>query len=243
MEYRILVTGDIHGAYKALRQVMDRAKVSANDTLVFLGDYVDGWSQSPQVIDFVMQLQNTNRCVFMRGNHDDLCLQWLRDQKSNKKWLDHGGQSTVDAYELLDHDTRERHIAFLESLQNYYIDAEKKLFVHAGFTNLRGVMFEYFPQLFYWDRTLWETALALNPSLSESDINYPKRLLNYSEIYIGHTPVSRLGKTVPVNAANVWNIDTGAAYKGPLTILDVNTKNYWQSDNANTLYPSEKGRN
>jgi serine/threonine protein phosphatase 1 len=190
-----------------------------------------------------MQLQNTNRCVFMRGNHDELCLQWLRDQKSNKQWLGHGGQSTIDAYKLLDLSARKRHIDFLESLQNYYIDAEKRLFVHAGFTNLRGVAFEYFPQLFYWDRTLWETALALHPSLPEDDINYPKRLLNYTEIYIGHTPVTRLEKTVPVNAANVWNIDTGAAYKSPLTILDVNTKNYWQSDNANLLYPAEKGRN
>lgn len=243
MNRRTLVIGDIHGAYKALQQVIKRAKVTENDTLIFLGDYVDGWSQSPQVINFLLQLQKTNHCTFIRGNHDDLCLQWLRDKKSNQQWLDHGGQATADAYHLLDTDVWTQHITFLESLQNYYIDTEKRLFVHAGFTNLRGVMFEYFPELFYWDRTLWETALALNPLLTKDHENYPKRLLNYKEIYIGHTPVTRIGKTTPIHAANVWNIDTGAAYKSPLTILDINTKQYWQSDNVNELYPQERGRN
>lgn len=240
---RTLVIGDIHGAYKALIQVMERAKVTENDHLIFLGDYVDGWSQSPEVIDFLIQLKETRRCIFIRGNHDDLCAQWLRNRKHNEQWLAHGGQSTVEAYQLADSILRERHTRFLESLQHYYIDKENRLFVHAGFTNQRGVKFEYFPELFYWDRTLWETALALDPGLSESDLNYPKRLLNYKEIYIGHTPVTRIEKTTPVQAANVWNIDTGAAYKSPLTILDIHTKKYWQSDKVNELYPGEKGRN
>ena len=51
---RTLVIGDIHGGLRALHQIMERAKVSPNDTLVFLGDYVDGWSQSPQVIDYLI---------------------------------------------------------------------------------------------------------------------------------------------------------------------------------------------
>jgi serine/threonine protein phosphatase 1 len=72
---------------------------------------------------------------------------------------------------------------------------------------------------------------------------YPKRFIIYNEIYIGHTPVSRIGKTTPVQKANIWNIDTSAAFKGPLTILDVDTKQFWQSEPLPTLYPTEKGRN
>jgi serine/threonine protein phosphatase 1 len=41
----------------------------------------------------------------------------------------------------------------------------------------------------------------------------------------------------------VWNIDTGAAFYGPLTILDVDSKEYWQSEPLPQLYPNEKGRN
>jgi serine/threonine protein phosphatase 1 len=43
--------------------------------------------------------------------------------------------------------------------------------------------------------------------------------------------------------ANVWNVDTGAAFKGPLTIMDIDSKAFWQSENLDTLYPNEKGRN
>jgi len=60
--------------------------------------------------------------------------------------------------------------------------------MHAGYTNLKGVNHEYFSKTFYWDRTLWEMARALNPDLKVDDKDYPQRLLNYKEIYIGHTP-------------------------------------------------------
>ncbi|MFZ0598180.1 MAG: metallophosphoesterase, partial [Flavobacterium sp.] len=46
---RTFVIGDIHGGLLALEQVMKKAEVTTEDTLIFLGDYVDGWSQSPQV--------------------------------------------------------------------------------------------------------------------------------------------------------------------------------------------------
>ena len=70
-----------------------------------------------------------------------------------------------------------------------------------------------------------------------------KKGVPFKEIYIGHTPVTRLGETVPLHYANVWNIDTGAAFKGPLSVVDVDTKEVWQSDPVYRLYPSEKGRN
>lgn len=71
----------------------------------------------------------------------------------------------------------------------------------------------------------------------------PNELLIYNEIFIGHTPTTRMGITIPMNAANVWNIDTGAAYKGPVTVMNVETKEFWQSDDAYTFYPNENGRN
>ena len=42
------VIGDIHGALKALIQVLEKVQPTTNDTFVFLGDYVDGWSESAQ---------------------------------------------------------------------------------------------------------------------------------------------------------------------------------------------------
>ncbi len=240
---RILVIGDIHGGYRALIQVLERAQVTADDMLIFLGDFVDGWSESARVIDYLIELNKTNACIFIKGNHDDLALNWLKHKKSNPTWLFHGGQATVDTYKKETATVVKRHIQFIESLEDYYLDGQNRLFLHAGFTNVRGIEHEYFSKMFYWDRSLWEMALCINPNLSKEDKLYPERLKLYNEIYIGHTPTVRIDETIPINAVNVWNVDTGAAFKGPLTILDVNTKEFWQSDPLNELYPKENGRN
>jgi serine/threonine protein phosphatase 1 len=240
---RTLVIGDIHGGLRALHQILERAKVSPNDKLIFLGDYVDGWSQSPEVIDLLIAMKETHNVVCIRGNHDDLLLEWLKNGTDNPQWFDHGGEATVTAYQNRDAETLAAHIAFIESLVDFHLDEQNRLFIHAGFTNMNGVDFEYFPKLFYWDRSLWETALALDKNMKTTDLAYPKRLRLYNEIFIGHTPVSRIGKTIPVQMANVWNVDTGAAFRGPLTIMDVDSKAYWQSENLDVLYPNEKGRN
>ena len=240
---RTLVIGDIHGAYKALTQVLERANINKEDTLIFLGDYVDGWSQSPQVIDYLIQLNATHNCIFLRGNHDELCYNWFTTQKNNELWLYHGGKATVDAYNKTSDSIIKIHLHFIESLQNYYIDSKNRLFIHAGFTNQHGVEKEYYQKTFYWDRSLWEMMLALNTDLKKESKKYPKRLLLYNEIYIGHTSTTLIGLDTPFQIANVINVDTGAAFKGKISIMDVDTKEYWQSDEVYTLYPDENGRN
>ena len=243
---RTLVIGDIHGGYRALIQVLNRAKVTVNDQLIFLGDYVDGWSESPQVIDFLIELNQKQSCIFLRGNHDDLLLNWLEETVENideNLWYKHGGKATVTAYFSVSKEKKATHIAFLKQLQNYHLDEQNRLFVHAGFTNLHGVEFEYFSKLFYWDRTLWEMALCLDENLDKNDSLYPNRLKLYSEIFIGHTPTTRIQSLQPVQKACIWNVDTGAAFKGKLTLMDVNTKQFWQSEVLPDLYPDEEGRN
>jgi serine/threonine protein phosphatase 1 len=86
----------------------------------------------------------------------------------------------------------------------------------------------------------WETALALDKTMA-TDI-YPKRFTLYKEIYRS-PPVTRIERIRPFKKANVWNVDTGAAFKGPLTIMDVDTKEFWQSEPLTQLYFDEKGRN
>ena len=240
---RTLVVGDIHGGLKALEELMRVLEPQPEDELIFLGDYVDGWSQAAETVDYLIGLGNRIPCRVLRGNHDDLCLQWLRDGKAPQMWLQSGGEATRQSYQGVGQATRQEHIQFLESLEDYYLDADNRLFIHAGFTNLRGVEHEYFSKNFYWDRTLWETALSLDPGLSSQDPRYPSRLRLYSEIFIGHTPVTKIGLVKPHQAVNVWNMDTGAAFMGPLSIMEVGTKKIWQSTPVHKYYPGERGRN
>ncbi|MEM9362910.1 MAG: metallophosphoesterase [Bacteroidota bacterium] len=240
---RRLVIGDIHSGVKALEQLLERAEVDSNDHLIFLGDYVDGWSTAVETVDFLINLNSKWNCTFIRGNHDELCREWMLTKKENPQWLAHGGTATRNSYLKADKSTWNEHLSFYASLENYFLDDDGRLYLHAGFTNLKGVDFEYFDELFYWDRTLWELARAINPNLETTHKDFPKRLTHYKEIFIGHTPISKTQVVVPQNGANVWNIDTGAAFKGCLTAMDVETKEFWQSDPVHTFYPDEKGRN
>lgn len=240
---RTFAIGDIHGGLKALVQLLQRIELTPQDTLIFLGDYVDGWSDSANVVSYLMELANQNTCVFIRGNHDDLTHHWLKTGEFNDQWLNHGGQTSMDAYRNFSSEQIKTHIGFYERMQNFYIDGQNRLFVHAGFTNLRGPQDEYHVSTFFWDRTLWETALSLDKSLPTTHKFYPARLQLFEEIFIGHTPVTRIDESKPVKMANVWNIDTGAAFKGTLSAIDINSNKIWQSEPVHTLYPEEKGRN
>lgn len=133
---RKLVIGDIHGGLKALIQVLERAKVTSDDQLVFLGDYVDGWSESAQLIAFLMKLKETHRCDFIYGNHDAWCHDWLRSGQANPTWLQHGGTSTIESYHKLPVEEWSNHIAFFNQMQNYLVDDKNRLFIHAGFSSM-----------------------------------------------------------------------------------------------------------
>ncbi len=240
------VIGDIHGGYKALIQLFERSPITKGDRLIFLGDYVDGWSDSPILLDFLIEINEIYQCIFLRGNHDELVYDWLtgnREHFDETSWFKHGGKATMQSYELISEEVKKKHLEFLKSLKNYFIDESNNLFIHAGFTNLNGIQQEYFPKMYYWDRTLWEMVLCMDSNLTKDSPLFPNRLRQFQEIFIGHTPTTRIGSTLPINKINVWNLDTGAAFNGPLTIMNVTTKEFWQSDLVKNLYEGEEGRN
>jgi serine/threonine protein phosphatase 1 len=223
--------------------VLNKLEVKDEDTLIFLGDYVDGWSESAQVIQFLMQLSDKISCVFIKGNHDVWCEGWLKSGYVDPTWYIHGGRETIESYLHITPVDKMDHLSFFNKMPLYHIDDETRLFIHAGFTSMHGVEKEAFMACFYFDRTLWEMALTMNSNMPKDSNFYPNRLKHYSEIFIGHTPTTNYGYVEPMNAINVWNIDTGAAFKGRLSAMDIKTKEVFQSDVLPLLYPKEKGRN
>lgn len=240
---KTFVIGDIHGGLKALPQILKKAKVTTEDTLIFLGDYVDGWSESAQVIEYLINLNKTHHCIFIKGNHDIWCEDWLRTGKGEVVWEINGGYETKDSYKDYSEEEKQEHLEFFKEMKPYYIDSKNRLYIHAGFTSMHGVEKETFKLNYYFDRTLWEMALTMDKRIEKNSELYPNRLKHYQEIYIGHTPTIRYNSKEPINAINIWNIDTGAAFTGALTIMDIDTKEFWQSDPLKDLYPKEKGRN
>jgi serine/threonine protein phosphatase 1 len=240
---RTIVIGDIHGADLALKQVLERSNITANDRLIFLGDYVDGWSGSKDVISRLMELGKSYDCIFIRGNHDTWCEEWLGDGHKNETWQQHGGESTVASYAFSQPSEREEHLAFFKQMHNYHIDKDNNLFIHAGFSSMHGPEKEVYTTNYSWDRTLWEMALTMDKRVKKDSRLYPKRLKLFNRIFIGHTPTLEYEEDVPMNAVNVWNLDTGAGFYGKLSAMDIHSGEIWQSDPVRELYPNEKGRN
>lgn len=79
MAGRTFAIGDIHGDLDQLHELLRRfPAVDADDTFVFLGDYVDRGPESAQVIAFIrheLPKLVKARIVTLRGNHEDA---WLR---------------------------------------------------------------------------------------------------------------------------------------------------------------------
>lgn len=240
---RTFVIGDMHGALRAVKQVIGKIQLQPEDTLIFLGDYVDGWSESAQLINYLLELEKEQPCIFLKGNHDAWCESWLLGETPDPVWLANGGQETVNSYDTLTSKQKAQHIDFLHRMKYYYTDEEQRLFVHAGFTSMSGPVRERFQITLYWDRTLWEMAIAMDKHIKMDERTYPRRLLLFKEIYIGHTPTTNYGVATPMNASNVWNIDTGAAFLGKVSALDIDSKEFKQSDPVHVLYPGETGRN
>ena len=75
---RTFAIGDIHGDLAALTKLFARLPtLVADDTVVFLGDYVDRGPDSAGVVAWVRELSASGsaKVVALRGNHEDAWLQ------------------------------------------------------------------------------------------------------------------------------------------------------------------------
>src|SRR5512136_866763 len=135
---RYFAIGDIHGCLDKLLALMDLLDVDwAQDTVIFMGDYVDRGPDSKQVVETVLELRRKHqRIVCLAGNHEKMFLNWL-DGREEAFFLSNGGRSTLQSYGISP-DERNRaaqvpteHLEFFRSLLPYY-DTETHLFVHAG---------------------------------------------------------------------------------------------------------------
>lgn len=224
-------------------QVFERSGFNPKeDKLIFLGDVADGWPQTYQCIDALCKIPYL---VSLMGNHD----KWLRDwaRGAGKRggfpeplWVTQGGQATLESYQYqIPPDT---HMEYLANLKSYYLDDQNRLFVHGGiYTHIPITEME--SEMMWWDRSLWVKACTEDEAYVKCGRKgNPPQLTKYPEVFVGHTTTTRLGEVVPVRRCEVWNLDTGAGWEGKLSIMDVDTKEFWQSDVVKTLYPYVTGR-
>jgi len=230
---RKLVIGDVHGGFRAMMQVLLRAGFNEQeDRLIGLGDYVDGWPDSYEVIKYLVSLPDFTGVL---GNHDAWFLNFFQTLKTPSIWVRQGGQATLDSYADVDSPEEiKQHRKFLENLP-LWLETDNKIFVHGGVrTTKNGLDMEnQRDEVLLWDRELFNLVA-----------NHIKQDISpYDEVYIGHTTTELIAPNYkPVSWGNIHLLDQGAGWSGKLTVMDIDTKEYWQSDFVNRLYPEVEGR-
>ena len=264
---RELVIGDVHGAWRALDQALGRANYDPTaDRLIFVGDYVDGWGQSLEVLRFIAALEDS---ILLLGNHDEWFLNWLLSQPAHSNWLTQGGKATVmsvmgmnaSEYEdwwisgrrLPPNTVIEEFGPLMQSMLYGYHDEDRDyVFVHAGFNTHLGLLGSSNDTLL-WDRGMIKDALDSWTNATLFGGNPEEPIYGHKAVFLGHTSMSAFEKHMTKtlgepydyrvrNMRGVWNMDTGAGWSGVLSVMDIDTKEQWQSDFVQTLYPEEKGR-
>jgi serine/threonine protein phosphatase 1 len=230
---RTFAIGDIHGEREALDRLLAKLPpLGADDTLIFLGDYVDRGPDSRGVVERVRALIDAGpaKVVTLRGNHEDMWLECWRSP--NLGFLLPRGNGCVNMFrsfvgrapmrdgEELDLEELEQLLAvrawFPESVRAFmgettlWHEDEHAIYVHAG---LEG------------EDTDWKHPSQSSPK-NLMWMREPDFFAGYSgkRLIFGHTPTRDLDPPTP---NDVWRrgdligIDTGAGKGGHLSAIEL----------------------
>lgn len=236
---RTLVIGDIHGAYNEMIQALERADYNPHeDRLIFLGDLFDRHRGTVKIIEYLCYLDVVGAdFILIIGNHDLWVFDWITKDTIEPLWLKNGGELTLKDLRNYD-DTPENKLEHFHNIitnctKYYYVDDDNNAYVHGGFTG-DSLGQEWQDSVYAWDRSLWKKSLHYKAGNELNIAMKPKFMESYNKIFIGHNPVLNVGQSTPMMCGNVVNMDTGAGYFGVVSVLDVNTMEFWQSDPVNS---------
>jgi serine/threonine protein phosphatase 1 len=212
---RTFVIGDIHGCVEEVECLLDSIAPASGDTVVFLGDYVDRGPASRNVIDRLLRLQREGpRCVFLKGNHEDMFLAFLGyEGRYPDAFLINGGEATLRSYGLegssgpaVVRRLPPEHLDFLRSLQLYHHHGEF-LCVHGGLSPVRPL-----------DQQVSDDLLWIREEFIASRHPFPFTVL------FGHTPSREVFIDLPYKIG----LDTGLVYWNKLSCLELEEKDLYQ---------------
>jgi serine/threonine protein phosphatase 1 len=220
---RTLCIADIHGNYLGLVEVLKKCNFKKSDTLISLGDICDGGCRTKEVIDRLLEIPNI---INVLGNHDAWACHWMKTGFEYPAWWHQGGMRTAESYNFDFEMVPKSHIEFIEKAVPYYIDSENRVFVHGGFDPSKPVP-EQSVDVLTWDRDLLCSYA-------------PKNIIKgYKHVFVGHTTTQHFGHDPnvknclePVTFNNLTDLDTGGGWEGRLTIMDINTFEFWQSETS-----------
>ena len=225
---KTFVVGDIHGRCAQLHNLLGMLpRDESTDKLVFLGDLIDRGPDVPGCVEHVLNLCNANpeQVLCLRGNHEQMLLDFLDDEST--LWMETatGGDRTFEQYtetplrlntdadfvaarDLIAEKIPTGQIEFFRQLPLYHED-DFALYVHAGLETGKHPC-ESSPHALLWTR----------------DMDFYKSYRGKPCVF-GHTPTpflplrGRLGRHGIYVFHSSIGIDTGYNLHSPLTCLSL----------------------
>jgi serine/threonine protein phosphatase 1 len=204
----VFAIGDLHGCPNELEVLLDAIAPNRDDTVVFLGDYVDRGPAVRQLVDRLLRLRDEAfTSVFLRGNHEDMLLAHLGiGGRHGDVYLENGGGATLASYGIPAGTSGraslallpQEHVEFFRTCRLHHI-APPFLYVHAGIRPGVALAEQNEGDL------LW---------IREEFFSQP-HALPYTIVF-GHTPTREARIELPYRIG----IDTGLVYGNKLSCLD-----------------------
>lgn len=220
---RQLVIPDIHGCAKTFQALLRKIKLSSEDQLFLLGDYINRGPDNVGVIRTILELMEQGFKVYpLRGNHEQMALESHKNRILTKR----KGEKLILGLQkrkgLLDKDGLLLPIFydFFSSLP-YYYELSSAFLVHAGFDFTDEHPFES------WRDMLWI-----------KDFNVDLTQTNNKKVIFGHVShtKSAIEKAAFDPQQSSIGLDNGCykkshPEKGHLCCLDIqNQKLTWQKN-------------
>ena len=225
---KTFVVGDVHGRCAQLHSLLDMLpRDESGDMLVFLGDLIDRGPDAPGCVELVLKLQRENpeRVICLRGNHEQMLLDFI--EGSGNLWITPvtGGERTYEQYagkslaimreqdlddarRTIENSVPSEHLDFFHELP-YFHENDYAIYVHAGLQRGKHPR-DTEPQALLWMR----------------DLDFYKNYRGKPCIF-GHTPTpllplrGRLGRHGIYIAHSAIGIDTGYNLQSPLSCLSL----------------------
>lgn len=215
---------------------------AGEDELYPLGDFCDRGPSPIEVLNFIYSLPN---CYPIMGNHDLYLMEYLSGLIPTYRFLNwitdrNGGSVTVREVDKQSEEWKKRVLNRLISTP-FVRMLDNNILVHGGFNidmmenhtpfeyvdkASKDISKEEYINIFHeiaWDRSLIKSSQNENGNLS---IPWDNRF------FLGHTPIIN-GDKSPYITEKIIDIDTGSFVSfGSITVMDVDTLEYWQSRNS-----------
>ena len=205
------IISDIHGCIQTLRMLIEgKLKVSLQDRLFFLGDYIDRGPDSSAVVEYIIGLMRSGYTIScLMGNHEQMMLDSVKGESELCLWQANSGQATIKSYVKMfgfDDDGHlgflpKAHLDFFTSLKQYFIVDDKYILVHGGLNTTAA-------------NPLEDTEAMLWSRLDDAPNDF---MQDYRRIH-GHTPeaLDVIADKLKQPNRRIFGLDAGCVYRGML---------------------------